>query len=159
MRGSFLTQNVIFALSLQIHYWPWSEMEFWDKQASWSTWYCHSCGDIHMDFKRIWKALHSAELSLNKTTKQEIKMTNSAGHLTPWLCILQEISETEVTYKFWKSHPRFAHSLRNIWDTVKPQKNFSLCLHLFRCRPSWRLELRKVLLQKSKLHPNILWSI
>lgn len=34
-------------------------------------------------------------------------MTNSAGHLTPWLCILQQIPETEVTYKSQKSHGGF----------------------------------------------------
>lgn len=34
-------------------------------------------------------------------------MTNSAGHLTLLLCILQQIPETEVTYKSQKSNTGF----------------------------------------------------
>lgn len=69
--------------------------------------------DIYLDFKRILikKALRFTELSLNKTTKQEIKMRDNSGHSTSQVCILQEVPETRPSQK---SHPGLTKTLRNI---------------------------------------------
>lgn len=66
--------------------------------------------DIYLDFKRIWKEkklfilLHSTELSLNETTKQEVKMRDNSEHLTPWVHTLQQIP---ATWQSQKSHLGF----------------------------------------------------
>lgn len=51
-------------------------------------------------------------------------MTNSAGHLTLWLRILQQTAETEVTYKSQKSHTGFFTLLKKHLRYSETPKEF-----------------------------------
>lgn len=148
--GFFLIYNVTSTLPLQVHYQPRCETERWPKGLL-STLSPAVLMVLFIWILKYEKNPHSTELAF---TRLQSKESCSQRISVTWRIGFTFYKEYQKQWSYLqrqKSYLEFVHTVRNLWDAVKPQRNFWSFLCLIGHKLNWKPGILRVLPQRSKL--------